>query len=251
MVKDCFENDFKKFLDRSQVVRSGVQWGHKHYSKMLGRGIIWPHHEPRVKDRILFERAVTRLRQIVASSERKLLILAQVMDSARDLGKSSSTEDAQKLFDYLRKTRSIKNFHLLVINVVKENASLAGKSPLVRLGVTGGSSAETLSTMDLHCLGDCTGVRFKRPADDKALRALIAGDGCAKAGRRFDLLPDPLPPRQGVVAKKNVRLGEVAPSLPNSSVTSRQRAASRRATRRSPLTIAAAAAAAKRRRQRP
>lgn len=205
MVAHCLTNKFVTFLDPSQITKSGNAFGHKHYSSMLARGIIYPHHNPRecMAD---FKRRVTRFNKVIQSGKRKLFIICDTIETIVRRREAENCNPAlfRNVFDSLRK-KGCKNFELLAINVMCGQASEATS--------TGRNAKPVITKLRKHCLkaytnlltvynfqstGPCTGLRFKAKRDTEALGALFNGE------RSFDLADDPLPTGgpTGVISKK-------------------------------------------------
>ncbi|CAK0904393.1 unnamed protein product, partial [Prorocentrum cordatum] len=153
-------------------------------------------------DRIFFQRAVSRFQQVVASSERKLLVLAvpvTKMESpvAQDTSAAGDAvfAEASQLFADLR-GHGVRNFELLVVLLVAPGASVcSGRRPGVLPPRVSGCPSERLVLVELHCAGEQTGVNFRADEDERAFRALVRGPPGRQ--RRFQLQADPLPPRSG------------------------------------------------------
>jgi len=195
MVEHCLKDNFATYLDTTQMVKSGVNHGHKHYSKMLGRGVIYPHHNPK-KEIVAFTRRVQRFRAVMRSKKRTLFVMFNLVESVSGLqeAREDKGKEFQDVFKALQK-KGVKSFELLAVNVLCGKASDAGskakekpkKYPVVkdtRCGLKNGQSL--LSVYDFHCVGECTGLRLKQPKDKKALGDLVNGQ------RKFDLDADPL-----------------------------------------------------------
>mmetsp|Transcript_8294 Transcript_8294/g.20970 ORF Transcript_8294/g.20970 Transcript_8294/m.20970 type:complete len:417 (+) Transcript_8294:61-1311(+) len=217
MVRHCLNDDFTAFLDRSDIIAAGKKFGHRRYGPMLKRGIIFPHHEPRGRDREFFMRTVARFRNILASSERKLFVLAHPVSSVTELQslrhtstKGCGIAEIARLYEDIL-SRGTRNFEFIAVYLlIGPAAAWVGKEgsrqPRVRPVRDTGPGSERLVMIELICTGGCTGVHFKAAADSKALRLLIIGDDGRR--RRMDLKSDPLPPKGGGGLKRR-RLGEV------------------------------------------
>merc|ERR1719343_1232507 len=75
VVRHCLGDSFATFLDPRHLIKSGFAWGHKAFGAILGRGVVFPHHEPKTKDRVFFQRAVERFNKVAISGDRKLFLL--------------------------------------------------------------------------------------------------------------------------------------------------------------------------------
>eukprot|EP00929_Paragymnodinium_shiwhaense_P048776 TRINITY_DN24619_c0_g3_i1.p2 TRINITY_DN24619_c0_g3~~TRINITY_DN24619_c0_g3_i1.p2 ORF type:complete len:345 (+),score=84.42 TRINITY_DN24619_c0_g3_i1:70-1104(+) len=195
MVLHCLKDNFKTFLDKTMLYKSGAKIGHKIYSKMSNRGIIFPHHDPRGTDRDRFVRNVDRFQKIMKSKERKLVCFCEVIGTQKALDETRDEEArwSKALFEALAK--KVSNFELLYIVVVCGSPSEAamgkiqGRQPVVHRNVyREAKGSASLAQHELHCVGACTGLVFKARKDDTSLyRLMLRGKG-----REYDLLPDPL-----------------------------------------------------------
>merc|ERR1712232_1060666 len=137
MVIDCIRDDFKKFLDIKLLKSVGagykVQVGHKVYGQMLGRDVIFPHHDPRSADRDRFQRSTSRLLNILQLKLRKLFCFGDIVQSQRALdefrGTNGTGEKVKQLFDAIQ-AKGVTNFELVVIAICTGSASAARGSPL-------------------------------------------------------------------------------------------------------------------------
>eukprot|EP00811_Abedinium_folium_P036651 NODE_9340_length_1431_cov_3.224693.p1 GENE.NODE_9340_length_1431_cov_3.224693~~NODE_9340_length_1431_cov_3.224693.p1 ORF type:complete len:428 (+),score=114.53 NODE_9340_length_1431_cov_3.224693:91-1284(+) len=199
MVRHIIEDDFAAFLNLPELVYTGDAVGHRIYSEMLGRSVIFPHHDPRTKHRAQLVRQVERFRRILADDGWKLFVHCAVASTELALAQARSPEacgcseaEVLQLFDMLRR-RGAHNFELVSVRVAHGSASAAvaaGKAlqaPITKHVRTLSAAGSTRLTMfELHCVGGSTGLRLKSPADTQALRQLF------KKGRNFDVVPDPL-----------------------------------------------------------
>ncbi|CAE8607503.1 unnamed protein product, partial [Polarella glacialis] len=229
MIRHCLKEDLKTFLDPDCIVPAGKAVGHSFYGKMLGRRVVFPHHKPdEEEDRNHFLRSAKRLRQVLASPERKLFVLAHLVKSRKDLERLKAEEGPQKgsppessgvlelerLFQDLKQL-SVENFELLAVHIVESSAQ-RGSAQMPSLGPPrllrdSGPGRERLLVHEMHCRGDCTGIYFKVEEDESALRSIIVGTGNAR--RRFNLLPDPLPPHRGCPdGRRKKKMGDVPPA---------------------------------------
>jgi len=195
MVVDCIRDDFKKFLDLKLLKGAGagykVQVGHKVYGPMINRDIVFPHHDPRSADRERFQRSTSRLLNILQLKLRKLFCFCDLVKSQRALdefrGTDGAGEKVKQLFDAMQ-AKGVKNFELVVIAICTGSASAARGSPLVRRhAIVQDVKTCRLQVQELHCVGACTGLKFKQKADSKTLGAII------REGRKFAIRADPGP----------------------------------------------------------
>lgn len=194
MVEHCLKDNFAKYLDTKQMVKTGHAFGHKHYSKMLGRGIIYPHHNPK-KDIEAFTRRVCRFRAVTKSKKRILFVMANLIESESGLqeAREGKGKEFQDVFKALQ-NKGIKSFELFAVNLICGKASLAASKakkksggPVVKEIGWGRKNGQSLLTVhDFHCVGACTGLRLKNQTDRKVLGDLVGGK------RKFDLDEDPL-----------------------------------------------------------
>jgi len=195
MVRDCLKNDFCKFLDPNLIVAKGHAWTHREYSLLLHRDVVFPHHEPRIKDRAFFKRSVARFRLVMASPLRKLFVIVHPVASAKALHeiREEGLAELGRLFADLR-SRGAVNFDLFAVHLVygkcSEVASGSQRVPVMRCIEDTCSGKERMVLWELHCVGQCTGLNMKAEADEKVLQKLLIGN--SKQKRSFDLLPDPV-----------------------------------------------------------
>jgi len=195
MVRDCLSNDFCKFLDADMLVAQGHSWSHREYSLLLGRGVVFPHHEPRVKDKEFFERSVQRFRLVMPSALRKLFVVVHPVPSMRELDaiRHHGSAEIGRLFADLQ-AHGASNFDLFAVHLVYGNCSEAAcgshQGPVMRLLEDTCSGKDRMILWELHCVGHCTGLNLKAEADEQMLRKLLIGN--SKSMRPFDLQPDPL-----------------------------------------------------------
>mmetsp|Transcript_32415 Transcript_32415/g.96563 ORF Transcript_32415/g.96563 Transcript_32415/m.96563 type:complete len:452 (-) Transcript_32415:119-1474(-) len=216
MVRHCLQDRFEVFLAPEQLQRAGHAWGHQTYGPMIRRGVVFPHHEPLERDRSHFVRSAERLRHVLASPERKLLVLAHVVRSRKELRLlPRSLLELRSLFDDLR-TQGVSNFELAAVHVVEGRSkwrcgpSGTSEVPKVRAVHDTGHGCERLVLHELQCVGGCTGLRFKSALDEEALRSIILD-----RRHRFALQPDPLPPTAPPLRRKQRRLmGDPISPLP-------------------------------------
>lgn len=192
MVTHCLRDNFKTLLDKKLIFKSGHAYGHRFYGPMLSRGVVFPHHDPGGKDRADFEKRIHRMRQIISGRQRKLFIFSNVIQSAESLRQARSElakQELLNLFQALLK-RGVSNFEVLVVNLICGGASeaLRKRDPVTKLlsDQNQKSRDNSLAALELHCVGECTGLRLKNSKDNEAFSELILGD------RNFDLAPDPL-----------------------------------------------------------
>jgi len=198
MVCHCLEDKFERFLAPDELFPAGKAIGHATYSEMMkSREIIFPHHDPRTRHRVQFERAVDRLKCILKSSRRTLFLHCVVTNSEPALSdaraKVSGRKGALKLFRTLLESGATF-FELIVVIVVCGKASRQarwgkrrgkkGKQVIHKFSAK--ACRSILRIRELHCKGACTGLRLKCSDDRHALEQIIQGK------RRFNLLPDPL-----------------------------------------------------------
>eukprot|EP00931_Biecheleriopsis_adriatica_P086813 TRINITY_DN61397_c0_g1_i1.p1 TRINITY_DN61397_c0_g1~~TRINITY_DN61397_c0_g1_i1.p1 ORF type:complete len:359 (+),score=75.92 TRINITY_DN61397_c0_g1_i1:39-1115(+) len=188
MIEHCIKDDFAAFMDKKQIVRAGGSFGHKLYGPMLKRAVVFPHHNPGSKDREDFMRRTARFKKVISSPKRKLLPLCTLVQSEANLALSRDVSGEEAVFKALR-AKGCKNFEMLSVHVVSGKCSEANKrkKPVVKpLKQHLKVGQDILSSVELHCTGDCTGLRLKRKQDSKALGQ------CLVDKRDFDLDPDPL-----------------------------------------------------------
>lgn len=215
MVQQCLQDKFAAFLEPTNMVPSGKSWGHKVFGPMLGRGVVFPHHQPKTEDRVLFQRAAKRFQEVVRSADRKLLVLGVPVSARSELtaaraggggGGRGVTAQAEQVFEKLKRYGA-RNFELLAVHIVAPAASdCSGRRPGVLPGRVSGNGRERVVSLELHCAGDQTGLYFKEDADEQAFRALLQGHGQRR--RRFQPKPDPLPPRGAGVSARKRAYGE-------------------------------------------
>lgn len=188
MVTHILRNRFKIFLDKQLLTVEGSRGhagGHKVYSKMLDRAILFPHHQPKNKDYDRLRLHVSRFNKVLKLKQQTLFTMCEVVES----GVQYDTDDRSKycaIFDALCNL-GIGQFELLVVVVVIRKASTASRQPIVKPAVGLKSKGRAvLQLAELHCVGDCTGLFLKSKKDVQAFEGLIT------RGRRFDLQPDPL-----------------------------------------------------------
>lgn len=219
VVRHCLKDNFTAFLDVSQLHSAGKAWGHETYGPMIGRRVVFPHHEPRGRDRPHFEHCAERFRRVMVAPERKLFVLGSLVKSRKELRlvrtepAACSAAGVEQLFNDLREL-GVSNFELAAVWVVEgprgesRASSSSGSRPKAQTVRDTGLGAERLVLHELQCLGGCTGFRFKEPADEQALRDIIMRSA-EDEPRRFALLPDPLPPDSSVLPRR--RLGDPRP----------------------------------------
>lgn len=217
--------DFASFLNPKQMpnVSGNRGAGHDKYGRMLGRGVVFPHHEPKNRDREFFQRAVERFGRVLHLPGRKLLVLAHPVTSmveARAVhspdGAGCGVAEVKRLFEDLRGKRAVKDFEFVVIYMMLDGASeiggrKPGAEPKVRPLLDTGPGEERMVVLELHCVGHCTGLKFKAEADEQALRRLLVGKEGRGVKRRFDLQPDPMPVRLERSRGLKRLLGDVIP----------------------------------------
>eukprot|EP00435_Cladocopium_sp_Y103_P068782 s1023_g32.t1 len=197
MVRHCIEDDFRSFLDASELVKAGHAWAHRGYAQMLGRQVVFPHHCPLDRDREHFQRAVRRCQQVLLSEERKLFVFMHLVTSRKELANvrdvesshGSNLREVQELFKTLQS--KVVNFHLLVVYVIQGASKWSrGASESCRQPVhitSSESSMQKLNIFEVHCQGSCTGLKFKEPNDQMLLQTLLRSAG------PLDPAADPLP----------------------------------------------------------
>lgn len=230
MVRHCLEDNFVTLLDPFQVVKAGASWGHRMYAKMLGRCVVWPHHDPKSKDRCHFTRSCERFRRVLLCPERKLFVFASLVKSQKELeivrsadSAGNSNAEVLRLFEHMRR-HGVQNFEIVAVQVVESNVGESRHHiPQVRPVRDTGPGSERLIVYELHCKGKCTGIYFKEKADEEALRRLLRGGTDGLPVRHFNLLPDPLPPSIG--ERRRGRMGDPAPEaeVPGSLLKKRLR----------------------------
>merc|ERR1712129_188692 len=164
MVIDCLGDKFSKLLRKDLLTKAGNYVGHKTYGPMLQRGVIFPHHDPRTKDRERFQKRVKRFLKVLQMKKRKLFVLCDLVSDPRRLDKVIDVELEgnmfYKLFDVLCKMTT--NFELLVVIVALDSASQASRSAMVRSSIITRSKGNARLHVDkLDCIGSCTGLRLK------------------------------------------------------------------------------------------
>lgn len=202
MVIDCLKNKFSKFLNKKMLTTTGCKGnmtGHKVYGPMLAKQqdtntcsrIVFPHHNLLTKkDYEHFQRAAARFLKVLELGQRKLFVMCEITESKKVLGDTANEKDLgakfRKLFDALC-NRGVTNFELFVVIIAVGNASFARHGPTSKPSIISGTKGSaSLRVAELHCIGDCTGLRLKNKKDAKALGDII------KTGRVFDLQADPL-----------------------------------------------------------
>lgn len=208
MVRHCISDDFSTFLDLDQLIGLPPDKARVHdfYGKMMNRTVVFPHHEPRGKDRSYYKRNVQRFLKVLASPERKLFVLVHLVQSQEELHGTrsrtvlSSTEDDSgssnaevgRLFDQLN-LRGVINFELCVVHAVEpgldERINANEQSTNSNVVYDTGPGCERLIVHELHCVGRFTGLYFKRFIDEKSLKQLMLGSPFEK--HSFKLQPDP------------------------------------------------------------
>ncbi|CAE8609919.1 unnamed protein product, partial [Polarella glacialis] len=200
MARHCFADDFTTFLDPDKLVKAGNAWGHLTYGPMLGdRKVIFPHHDPLSAHQLHFARCIDRLRMILASPARKLLVAMYQVKSfiepdmkirtSEDAG--SSAEDIKELFELLQR-QGVRNFELAALHIVECPVGPVGVEPVdrpvpeLKLILNSGPGPERLTVHSLHLEGKLLGLYFKEPVDEDRVRKWLL------AGRRFELDSDPL-----------------------------------------------------------
>jgi len=214
VVEHILQDNFNSYLDKTQyfINPDGVGVGHKFYSPMLGRTVMFLHGDP-MSDYEDHRRRVLRLRKVMASDKNKLFVYCNVIESAKAQQEAAKNagKSLEKLFDAL--VAKCSNLQLLVVNLFCGKASKAtetkGPFPqkIIRLGKRDGNSTRVVH--NLHCIGNCTGLRLQDTRDAEALSALMT------VNRKFDLEEDPMKAQtakpSGVGNKRPV--GELRPVL--------------------------------------
>eukprot|EP00440_Ansanella_granifera_P050459 gb/GFBE01054691.1/.p1 GENE.gb/GFBE01054691.1/~~gb/GFBE01054691.1/.p1 ORF type:complete len:356 (+),score=59.70 gb/GFBE01054691.1/:1-1068(+) len=191
MVQHCISDGFATFLNVKHIQKAGNSYGHKVYSPMLNRAVIYPHHDPGHKDREEFARRVKRFKLVAASAKRKMFAICIISESEKALQRTQeeTANEIAALFQKMRAKR-IKNFELTAVHVVcgKCSEGKVKKEPVLKTVTSQCKNVghDKLSMYELHCVGECTGLRLKNRKDAVALGKCFFGSG------KFDLDPDPL-----------------------------------------------------------
>lgn len=125
MIKDCIEDDFKKFLDRSYYSEIVNHWDdhdacqHDFYASYLQdvsnpeKQIIFRHRNPLVDDEAYayYQRCVERFRKLLSSNEEKTFI---IMYPNRSLDTTASMMDTLSLSNFLVKYTN--NFKIIAVH---------------------------------------------------------------------------------------------------------------------------------------
>eukprot|EP00746_Dinoflagellata_sp_MGD_P015929 gnl/MRDRNA2_/MRDRNA2_135635_c0_seq1.p1 gnl/MRDRNA2_/MRDRNA2_135635_c0~~gnl/MRDRNA2_/MRDRNA2_135635_c0_seq1.p1 ORF type:complete len:390 (-),score=64.47 gnl/MRDRNA2_/MRDRNA2_135635_c0_seq1:13-1182(-) len=210
MVRHCIGDDFSTFLDVDQILGQPPEKArcHSFYGEMMNRVVVFPHHEPRGRDRGYYKRSVQRFLNVLASPEKKLFVLVHLVQSQQELhgtrdpdalgsvrdGSGSSNAEIGRLFDELN-MRGVVNFELRVVHAVEPGldqrieADRNGSNSHSLVFDTG-PGRERLVVYELHCAGRFTGLFFKNFVDEKSMKQLMLGNPFEK--RNFKLQPDPL-----------------------------------------------------------
>lgn len=185
MVQHALNEDFKSMLDASFFEHFGDDpldkmpaGGHKVYSGMLGRKIIFNHHDLRdPADLAYFGRAVTRLLWALRCPNPKLFVIANHEHSGPLVD-----EDVDSLFDCLL-SRCIGQLDLVVVKVWGfSKASTPAPARQVRRRKEGDG---VLSVHELRCRGHFdNGIGLKDPQDQEEFEAIVADSVRYDLGRR-------------------------------------------------------------------
>lgn len=163
MVTHCLRDDFQSFLDPSEYVAlASNKAGHRIYSKMLQRDVIFNHHNPMTKkDYDFFVSQINSLRTLLRQSfgEDELLFLLFNLERRVALKDDAILE----LFEQLCRDCSW-NFELLVLKI-KTKSEERREKRLLKLEKKG----KRLAVHELHCRGSHDGWRFSNPEDLQAL----------------------------------------------------------------------------------
>ena len=159
VIRECLEDDFKTFLDKSCYINKGhKQCGHtKYHPKMFN------HRNPlrHLRDYEYYERCVDRFRALLQVTEPKLFIMMM-----HNLTPDVITEELKTRVIEFNKVlgEHTSNYTLLVIMHVKEQKE--------RHRVF--SYHDNVHFLELHTLSRSGGVRFvKNPSDDKYLDNIL------------------------------------------------------------------------------
>ena len=160
---------------------------------MLGRQVIFNHHDPRTPEgRGYFARSVERFRQVISAKERKLFLVLNV--ERRGVLKE---DELEKLFTVLC-DMGVEAFELLVVKLLAPpKNSFHAKLPRlrrVRFEERGGHERpfRVMDVVELHCSGGVDakhGVSLAEPEDQAMLLWLVLQGN----GRVWNLKPDPIP----------------------------------------------------------
>ena len=193
MVRHVLENDFRDFLDKSRISRSGLRgFNHKVYGHMLGREIVYLHQNRKANGGADQLRRVQRFRAVVSGAGLILFALCIVVETERALQfvKSSTEKEREaRLFQTLG-TLVVNKSELAIVHVVCCSCSRAAKGtdPIVKFvrKQANMQAKGTVSIHELRCVGSCTSLRLKRKQDTRMLGEILKGKRC------FDLQADPL-----------------------------------------------------------
>lgn len=195
MLVDCLRTDFKQLLDVKQLVEAEVDnggVGHKLYSSMLSRRVVFPHHDPlnNKSHRQSYKRKIQRFRKVAALPGRKLMVLAEVCSSQATLTKARDAFNGGgeiiQLFNALSRVCNVFDLQVIIVVTGKASRNQGQQAPRVRPVFKHQQGRANLIVHELHCVGDCTGAYLRSSKDEDKFCRLIMN------GRTFQLAPDPL-----------------------------------------------------------
>ncbi|CAJ1350765.1 unnamed protein product [Effrenium voratum] len=175
MVAHCLAEDFASFLEPKHFLATACKKaGHAIYSKMLGRDVIFNHHNPMIPQEYEFlSRCVESLRGLLRpfngeqSPQDTVLFLLFNLERRAPLNTG-----ILELFDVLRQACHW-SYQLVVVKVYTKSMDTPDHRLLQTRCCTQGQLKQELFVYELHAQGSHDGWRFSDEADTQALESLL------------------------------------------------------------------------------